>query len=93
MSKENNIVIVAAYPKIELAQNNFDALVGLVKDKKIKTDGMILVTKDENGEITVNETGDHLGRTGPPPEKDTPAYLHIELRKNDKAIKPDPLLR
>jgi murein DD-endopeptidase MepM/ murein hydrolase activator NlpD len=36
--------------------------------------------------------GDHLGRTGPPPEKDTPSYLHVELRKDDKAIKPDPLL-
>ena len=37
--------------------------------------------------------GDHLGRTGPPPGKDTPPYLHMELRKNDKAIKPDPLLK
>jgi murein DD-endopeptidase MepM/ murein hydrolase activator NlpD len=37
-------------------------------------------------------SGDHLGRTGPPPENDTPPYLHLELRKNDKAIKPDPLL-
>ena len=37
--------------------------------------------------------GDHLGRTGPPPEKDTPSYLHVELRKDDKAIKPDPLLK
>ena len=37
--------------------------------------------------------GDHLGRTSPPPDKDTPPYLHIELRKNDKAIKPDPLLK
>jgi murein DD-endopeptidase MepM/ murein hydrolase activator NlpD len=36
--------------------------------------------------------GDHLGRTGPPPEKDTPPFLHVELRKNDKAIKPDRLL-
>lgn len=36
--------------------------------------------------------GDHLGRTGPPPERDTPPYLHVELRKNDKAIKPDRLL-
>jgi LysM repeat protein len=46
--------------------------------------------------VDVNQAvlpGDHLGRTGPPPEKDTPAYLHVELRKNDKAIKPDPLLR
>jgi murein DD-endopeptidase MepM/ murein hydrolase activator NlpD len=37
--------------------------------------------------------GDHIGRTSLPPEKDTPPYLHIELRRNDKAIKPDPLLR
>jgi murein DD-endopeptidase MepM/ murein hydrolase activator NlpD len=38
-------------------------------------------------------SGDHLGRTGPPPENDTPPYLHVELRKNDKAVKPDPLLK
>ncbi len=38
-------------------------------------------------------SGDHLGRTGPPPENDTPSYLHVELRKNDKAIEPDPLLK
>jgi septal ring factor EnvC (AmiA/AmiB activator) len=37
--------------------------------------------------------GDHIGRTSLPPEKDTPPYLHIELRRTDKAIKPDPLLR
>jgi len=37
--------------------------------------------------------GDHIGRTGPPPTKDTPPYLHVELRRNDKAIKPDPLLK
>ena len=38
-------------------------------------------------------TGDHLGRTGPPPVKDTPPYLHVELRRKDKAINPDPLLK
>jgi murein DD-endopeptidase MepM/ murein hydrolase activator NlpD len=37
--------------------------------------------------------GDHIGRTGHPPGKDTPPFLHVELRKNNKAIKPDPLLR
>ena len=36
--------------------------------------------------------GDHLGRTGPPPDRNTPPYLHLELRRGDKAIKPDPLL-
>jgi len=37
--------------------------------------------------------GDHLGRTGPPPDRDTPPYLHLELRKGDKALQPDPLLK
>ncbi|MCK9996180.1 MAG: LysM peptidoglycan-binding domain-containing M23 family metallopeptidase [Candidatus Krumholzibacteria bacterium] len=37
--------------------------------------------------------GDHLGRTGPPPERDTPPFLHVELRKNDKAVKPDRLFQ
>ena len=64
MSKEQNIVIIAGYQKLELAQKNFDALVQLVKDKKVKTDGMILVQKDKDGKITVSETGDHAGRKG-----------------------------
>jgi arylsulfatase len=64
MSKEKNIVIIAAYPAIDLATNNFDQLVQLVKDKKIETDGMILVQKDQEGNLSVSETGDHLGRKG-----------------------------
>ena len=64
MSKENNIVIVAAYPSFELAQKNFDALTRLAKEKKIDTDGMILVQRDMEGKISVSETGDHLGRKG-----------------------------
>ena len=64
MSKENNIVIISAYPKIEPAKKNFDALVKLVKDKKIKSDGMIIVQKDEEGNLSVSETGDHMGRKG-----------------------------
>ena len=64
MAKENNIVIIAGYTAIEPATQNFDALAQLVKDKQVKTDGMILVQKDLEGKITVNETGDHLGRKG-----------------------------
>ena len=60
----DNIIIIAVYPSVDLATNNFDQLVGLVKDKKVKTDGMILVKKDEEGNLSVNETGDHLGRKG-----------------------------
>ena len=64
MGKEQNIVIIAAYQAIEPAQKNFDALVQLAKSKQIKTDGMILVQKDKEGKVIVNETGDHLGRKG-----------------------------
>jgi len=64
MSKENDIVIVAVYPAAELANRDFDQLVQQVKDKKIKSDGMILVEKDADGNLSINETGDHLGRKG-----------------------------
>ena len=64
MSKDQNIVIIAAYQAVEPASKNFDALVQLVKDKTIKTDGMILVQKDADGNVIVDETGDHLGRKG-----------------------------
>ena len=64
MSKEQNIVIIAGYQSVDDAQKNFDALVQLVKDKQIKSDGMILVQKDAEGNISVSQTGDHLGRKG-----------------------------
>jgi len=64
MSKEKNIVIIAAFPVADLATKNFDQLVQLVKDKKIETEGMILVEKDKDGKLSVSETGDHLGRKG-----------------------------
>ena len=45
MSKENDIVIIAAYPVTETASKDFDQLVKLVEEKKVDTDGMILVQK------------------------------------------------
>jgi arylsulfatase A-like enzyme/uncharacterized membrane protein len=64
MSKENHIVIMAAYLAPEPAKKNFDALVKLVKDKQIKSEGMILAQKDKDGKVTVSETADHLARKG-----------------------------
>ena len=65
MSKEDkNVVIVAAYMGTEPARKDFDQLTQLVKDKKVKSDGMILVEKDNDGQLLVTETGDHLGRKG-----------------------------
>src|ERR1700747_3255598 len=57
-------VIMAAFPSVGLAQQDFDGLVQLVKDKKVRTEGVILVEHDEDGEVRVTETGDHLGRKG-----------------------------
>ena len=57
-------VIMAAYPSTRLAQNDFEALVQLVKDKTVKTEGVILVERDAAGQVKVSQTGDHLGRKG-----------------------------
>ena len=57
-------VLMAAYPAAETAETDFDALVALVKDKKVSSDGLILVAHDADGKVTVQQTGDHLGRKG-----------------------------
>jgi len=57
-------LILAGYPALEPAQKDFDELVKLVKEKKVKSEGMILVTRDEAGEVHVTDTGSHLGRKG-----------------------------
>ncbi len=62
--KEILDVIMAGYPAAATATTDFDQLVGLVKDRKIKTEGLILVERDESGEVRITETGDHLGRKG-----------------------------
>jgi len=57
-------LIMAAYPAADPAQRDFDALVQLVKDKAVKTEGVILVEHDSDGQVRVTQTGDHLGRKG-----------------------------
>jgi len=57
-------LILAGYPALEPAQKDFDELVRLVKEKKVQSDGVILVTKDEGGEVHVAHTADKLGRKG-----------------------------
>jgi len=57
-------VLIAVYLIPDLAQDDFDGYVKLAKDGAISTDGVVLVTKDADGEVTVKETGDHLGRKG-----------------------------
>jgi arylsulfatase len=65
MSHDDQLdVLIAVYLIPDLAQRDFDAFVKLAEDEEITTDGVVLVTKDARGEVTVEETGDHLGRKG-----------------------------
>jgi len=64
MSETEFDVVIAAYLIPDLARDDFDGLVKLVEDKQLEVEGVALVSVDADGEITVTETGDHLGRKG-----------------------------
>jgi arylsulfatase len=64
MSDTDFDVVIAAYLIPDLARQDFDALVQLVADKQLKVEGVALVSVDPDGTVTVDETGDHLGRKG-----------------------------
>ena len=57
-------VLIAVHLIPDLAQQDFDAFVKRAGEKTISADGIVLVTKDADGEVQVKETGDHLGRKG-----------------------------
>jgi uncharacterized membrane protein len=57
-------VVIAAYLIPDLAEKDFDALVQLVANKQLTVEGVALVINDADGNVTVKETGDHLGRKG-----------------------------
>ena len=57
-------VLIAVYLIPDLARQDFDAYAKLAGDGQIVTDGVALVLKDADGEVHVQETGDHLGRKG-----------------------------
>ncbi|HUO70019.1 MAG TPA: arylsulfatase [Solirubrobacteraceae bacterium] len=57
-------VLVAGYQDIETATTDFESLVAAVNDKKMEIEGVILVTHDRDGNVSVRQTGDHLGRKG-----------------------------
>jgi arylsulfatase len=64
MSGTPTDVLVAGYPDISAATEDFESLVGLVKDRQVAIEGVILVTHSEDGGVSVELTGDHLGGTG-----------------------------
>jgi uncharacterized membrane protein len=64
MSDTEFDVVIAAYLIPDLAKDEFDALVKLVEDEQLQVEGIALVTIDPDGNVTVDQTGDHLGRKG-----------------------------
>jgi uncharacterized membrane protein len=64
MSDGQKDVLIAAYLFEDLAKKDFDAVLQLAENKTITVEGVVLVQKDETGEVNVTETGDHLGRKG-----------------------------
>jgi hypothetical protein len=64
MSEAPVDVLVAGYQDVDAARRDFDGLVGLVNAKTVTVEGVILVAHDTDGNVTVVETGDHVGRKG-----------------------------
>src|SRR5574340_681589 len=57
-------VLVAGYQDADLASLEFDGLIELVTTKAIRIEAAILVAHGKDGDVVVQRTGDHLGRTG-----------------------------
>src|SRR3954447_4133646 len=64
MTSEQKDVLIAAYLFEDLAKRDFDAVLKLAEDKTITLDGVVVVQKDADGEVSVIQSGDHLGRKG-----------------------------
>ena len=57
-------VMIAVYPGPTQAQHDFEAFLAKVEQGSVTTEGVVLVTRDDNGQVSVQETGDHVGRKG-----------------------------
>jgi hypothetical protein len=57
-------VLVAGYQTIDAATKDFDGLMQIVRYKEASIDGAILVARDAEGEVTMQQHGDHRGANG-----------------------------
>ena len=64
MSQSLTNVLVAGYQAVDIATQDFDALIAKVQAKEARIEAVILVAHDDDGNVTVQRTGDHMGRTG-----------------------------
>lgn len=63
-AREHFDVLLAAYLFVDPAQKDYDAIMQLVEDEKIKVEGVVLASKDHANEMHIVEAGDHLVRKG-----------------------------
>jgi uncharacterized membrane protein len=64
MSDEQFDVLIAAYLIDDLARRDYEAIMDLVESKAIKVQGVVVASKDADGEMHVVEAGDHAVRKG-----------------------------
>ncbi|MCX2933642.1 arylsulfatase [Mycobacterium sp. CVI_P3] len=64
MAEDPAIVVVAAYQDLGVATTDFDALTAQVVEKKFAMRGAVLVAKDAEGNATLVDTGNQMGRRG-----------------------------
>ena len=64
MTEGTTDLLVAGYGDLDTATGDFTTLVQRVADKALRIQGAILVSHDEAGNVAVQQTGDHRGRTG-----------------------------
>ena len=64
MTSQLTNVLVAGYQGVDAASTDFDALIAQVKAKQVHVEAVILVAHDADGKVTVQKTGDSIGRTG-----------------------------
>jgi uncharacterized membrane protein len=57
-------VLIAVYLFEDLGRKDYDAVMDLVGEKAISVQGVVLASKDEQGEMQVIEAGDHAVRKG-----------------------------
>jgi arylsulfatase len=64
MSEQQALVLVAGYQDLDVARGDFEALASRVRSKDVDLKGAVLVAKDADGNASVVDTGNHLGRKG-----------------------------
>jgi arylsulfatase len=65
MSKTEQMeVLIAVYLFEDLGKKDYEAVMDLVEADEIQVQGVVLATKDEEGEMKVIEAGDHAVRKG-----------------------------